>query len=172
MRGRATQDRRGPNSGEGLQYSETRFGAFESDGELGRVRPSADGEDLPADFPNACIAPLNDVGRVRQRGAERIILFAGHGAVSAKGRAPRPRPPLELDCVLEFAQAVELLLGETLLVVVRVCEVLFGVLDLLAELLGAELFERNRRLGEKNDAVLAGVGEAAAHEDATVLAMR
>ena len=72
----------------------------------------------------------------------------------------------ELDRVLEFAQAVELLLRQPLLVVVRVGEVFLGVLDLLPERVGVQVLERDGCLRKQDEARLARVGKAAAHEDA------
>ena len=74
--------------------------------------------------------------------------------------------------VLELAQAVEFLLRLALLVLARVGKILLRVPDLLIELGGAEILERNCGLREKDEAEPAGFGEAAADEDAVVLAGR
>jgi hypothetical protein len=60
------------------QDCKARLGAFEGHGEFGRKRPSADSEDLSTNFPYACVAPLNGVGRMRKTGAKGVILFASH----------------------------------------------------------------------------------------------
>src|SRR5690348_15749836 len=71
----------------------------------------------------------------------------------------------EIDRLLQLAKVVKPLLVQALLVFVRVGEIFLGVLDRLAERLGVEVLERNRRLREQNKAFLASVGEAAANED-------
>src|SRR5277367_706436 len=82
------------------------------------------------------------------------------------------RSRLKLHFVLELAQAVKLLLGQGLLVLARVSEIFLRVLDLLPELVGVEVLERNGRLGEQNKTLFARVGKAAANEHAAMLSLR
>src|SRR3984885_3950115 len=96
----------------------------------------------------------------------------GPGEARRSERACGLRSRLKLACVLELAQMVELLLPEAFLVFVRVSEVFLRVLDLLPELVGVEVLERNGRLRQQNQALIAGVGKAAADEHATMLALR
>src|SRR5271165_1771093 len=65
------------------------LGAFERHGEFGRRRPSADCENLSTNFPYACVAPLNDMGRMGKVGAKGVIVFASHEKASRDRRAAK-----------------------------------------------------------------------------------
>src|ERR1700733_12352629 len=85
-------------------------------------------------------------------------------------RAFRLLASLELDHVLKLMQSVEFLLRQLLLVVLRVSEVFLRVLDLLTELVGAEILKRDSGFGEQDKTRFTRVGKTPAHEYATVLA--
>ena len=65
---------RRPQARQFAQDCEARLRAFEADGEILAVRPSADGEHLAADLPDARVAPLHDMRRVRQAFAKGVIV--------------------------------------------------------------------------------------------------
>src|SRR5271170_152358 len=90
----------------------------------------------------------------------------------AGARASKLHSLSKPDRVLELAQAVQLLLGQPLLILARVGEILLRVLDLLAELVRAQVLIRDRRFCEEDETLLARIGKAAAHEYASVLALR
>jgi hypothetical protein len=136
------------------QYRKGRVRAFEAYRELDPARPPADREHLAADLPDARVAPLDDMRGVRQVGADRVAVFLSHvqderrGSKRSQGRELRSLS--ELHRVLELTQPVELLLGQALLVFIRVSEVLLRVLDLLAEFVGAQVLERDGRLRQQD----------------------
>jgi hypothetical protein len=83
--------RRRPQARQFAQNREARLRAFEADGEFIAMRPAPDGKHLAADLPNARIAPLDDMRRVRQASAERIIVFARHRCLAAAHSQVFPR---------------------------------------------------------------------------------
>src|SRR6186713_2024690 len=64
-----------------LQQIKAHFGAFEGDEESLPVIPAADGENLAADFPDMRAAPLHDMGRGMERGAESVVFVERHERV-------------------------------------------------------------------------------------------
>src|SRR3984957_15390274 len=78
---------------------------------------------------------------------------------------------LKLYHILQLAQAVEFLLRELLLVVLRVSEVFLRVLDLLPERVGAEILKRDSGFRKQDKTRFTRVGKTPAHEHATVLAL-
>ena len=72
------------------QDREARLRAFEADGEILAVRPAADRKDLAADLPDARVAPLHDMRRMRQALAKGVIVLAGHCRVLSRGRVGQP----------------------------------------------------------------------------------
>src|SRR5690606_23008869 len=70
--------RRRPAARAFLQELEVELGGFERKAVRAFFRGAADREDLAADFPHVRAAPLYDVARGRQRGAEGVVLVVGH----------------------------------------------------------------------------------------------
>ncbi|OWK19200.1 hypothetical protein AJ88_43860 [Mesorhizobium amorphae CCBAU 01583] len=64
--------RRRPKARLLLQHVIGDFRAFEGDEKLPAIVPAADRKDLAADLPDMGAAPLDDMGRLRQRGAEPL----------------------------------------------------------------------------------------------------
>src|ERR1700733_14209956 len=78
---------RGAQARQLFQDCEACLGTFEGYGEFGSAGPSADGKHLAPNLPDARVAPLDDMRRMRQAFAKGVIVFADHGATRGGARS-------------------------------------------------------------------------------------